>query len=90
MHGASCLALRAGLGSAAGRSAADAAKTASATSTSRSAPGRPTCGGCVRPLTGSKHWVEYEGTTVVRKVWNGDANLVELDVGGPAGRIEAL
>jgi hypothetical protein len=42
------------------------------------------------PLSGSKEWVEYEGTTVVRKVWNGRANLVELDVQGPAGRIEAL
>src|SRR5215207_880907 len=44
----------------------------------------------LRPLTGSNTWVEYEGTTVVRKVWNGRANLVELDVGGPAGRIEGL
>jgi hypothetical protein len=42
------------------------------------------------PLTGSTTWVEYEGTTVVRKVWDGRANLVELDVKGPAGRIEAL
>lgn len=44
----------------------------------------------VKPLTGSTTWVEYEGTTVVRKVWNGRANLVELDVKGSAGRIEAL
>jgi hypothetical protein len=44
----------------------------------------------LHPLTGSTTWVEYEGTTVVRKVWNGRANLVELDVAGPAGRIEAL
>ena len=44
----------------------------------------------VRPLTGSTTWVEYNGTTVVRKVWNGKANLVELDVSGTAGRIEAL
>jgi hypothetical protein len=43
-----------------------------------------------KPLTGSIDWVEYEGTTVVRKVWNGAANLVELDVDGPAGRIQAL
>jgi hypothetical protein len=34
--------------------------------------------------------VEYEGTTVVSKVWDGRANLVELDVKGPAGAIEAL
>lgn len=44
----------------------------------------------LRPLTGSTTWVEYEGTTVVRKVWNGRANLVELDVNGSAGRIEGL
>ena len=44
----------------------------------------------VRPLTGSTTWVEYDGTTVVRKVWNGRANLVELEVDGPAGHIEAL
>lgn len=42
------------------------------------------------PLTGDTTWVEYTGTTVVRKVWDGRANLVELDVAGPAGRIEAL
>jgi hypothetical protein len=44
----------------------------------------------LRPLTGSNTWVEYDGTTVVRKVWNGRANLVELDVAGPSGHIEAL
>lgn len=44
----------------------------------------------VHPLTGSKTWAEYDGTTVVRKVWNGRANLVELEVEGPAGHIEAL
>lgn len=44
----------------------------------------------LRPLTGSTIWVEYEGTTIVRKVWNGRANLVELDVAGPAGHIEGL
>jgi hypothetical protein len=43
---------------------------------------------CLRPLTGSNEWVEYDGTSIVSKVWNGDANLVELDVTGPAGRIE--
>jgi hypothetical protein len=44
----------------------------------------------LKPLTGSTSWVEYEGTTVVRKVWDGRANLVELDVEGPEGRLEAL
>jgi hypothetical protein len=44
----------------------------------------------LRPLTGSTTWVEYEGTTVVRKVWNGRANLVELVADGPAGHFEGL
>jgi len=44
----------------------------------------------VGPLSGSTDWVEYQGTTVVREVWGGRANLVELDVDGPAGRIEGL
>ena len=42
------------------------------------------------PLSGSSTWVEYEGTSVVRKVWDGRANLVELDVEGSTGRIEGL
>ncbi len=44
----------------------------------------------VRPMTGSTTWVEYDGTSVARKVWNGKANLLELDVSGPSGRIEGL
>lgn len=44
----------------------------------------------MRPLTGSTTWVEYQGTTVVRKVWDGRANLVELEVDGPAGHIQGL
>ena len=43
-----------------------------------------------RPLTGSTRWLEYEGTSVVRAVWDGRANLGELAVQGPAGRIEGL
>ena len=42
------------------------------------------------PLTGSATWVEYDGISVVRKVWNGRANLVELKVDGPAGQVEGL
>ena len=42
------------------------------------------------PLTGRSTWVEYEGTSVVRAVSGGRANLVELDVAGPAGRIEGV
>lgn len=44
----------------------------------------------LNPLTGSTTWVEYEGTTIVRRVWNGRANLVELVADGPAGHFEGL
>lgn len=49
----------------------------------------------VHPLSGSRslgagEWTEYEGTTTVRKVWNGRANLVELVADGPAGHFEGL
>jgi hypothetical protein len=43
-----------------------------------------------RPLSGSTTWLEYEGTTVVSKILDGRANLVELKVNGPAGRLEGL
>src|SRR5690348_10196565 len=42
------------------------------------------------PLSGSHTWVEYDGTSVVRPVWSGRGNLVELEVYGPAGHIEGL
>jgi hypothetical protein len=44
----------------------------------------------MHPLTDSKTWVEYDGTTVVRKVWDGRANLVELVADGRAGHFEGL
>jgi hypothetical protein len=44
----------------------------------------------LHPLTGSTTWVEYEGTSVVRELWGGRANLVELEVDGSAGHVEAL
>jgi len=44
----------------------------------------------LHPLTGSQTWVEYDGTTIVRPVWEGAGNLVELVVDGPAGHFEGL
>jgi hypothetical protein len=44
----------------------------------------------LHPLTGSNNWVEYDGTTVVRKVWGGGANLVELKADSSAGYFEGL
>ena len=43
-----------------------------------------------RPLSGTTTWLRYDGTTVVTKVLDGRANLVELKVDGPAGRLEGL
>jgi hypothetical protein len=44
----------------------------------------------VHPLTGSTTWVEYAGTSDVRKIWDGRANMVELEVDGPGGHVEGL
>ncbi len=44
----------------------------------------------VRPLTGSSTWVEYDGISVVKKIWSGRANLLELGADGTAGHIEGL
>ena len=42
----------------------------------------------VHPLTGSDVWAQYDGTSVVSKIWNGRANLVELEADGPQGHLE--
>src|SRR6266481_3558423 len=44
----------------------------------------------VHPLTGSTKWVECDGTTVVRKVWDSKANLVELEADCPGGHFEGM
>ena len=44
----------------------------------------------VDPLSGTQTWVEYEGTTVVKKVFNGMANLVELTADGSAGHFKGI
>lgn len=43
-----------------------------------------------RPLSGSHEWVELSGTTVVRKLLDGRANIAELDIAGPSGRIQGV
>lgn len=41
----------------------------------------------LHPLSGSSTWVEYQGTDVVRRVWDGaNTGLIEAD--GPAGHLE--
>jgi hypothetical protein len=42
-------------------------------------------------LTGSTTWVEFDGTSVTRKVWDGRANLEEFETDSPdGGHIEGL
>jgi hypothetical protein len=42
------------------------------------------------PFTGPNTWSEYQGASVVQKIWNGKANIVELEVDGPTGHVEGL
>ena len=44
----------------------------------------------LHPLTGSTTWVEFEGTGVCYKVWDGRAELETIEVDGPTGHIEGL
>lgn len=41
----------------------------------------------LHPLTGSTTWVEYNGTDVVQKLWDG-GNMGRIQAEGPAGRLE--
>jgi hypothetical protein len=44
----------------------------------------------LHPLTGSNTWVDLEGTSIVRKVWDGRANLGELKVDNASAHLEGL
>jgi len=39
----------------------------------------------VHPLTGSTTWVEFDGISVTRKVWNGRSQLEEFETDSPDG-----
>src|SRR5215471_7736738 len=41
----------------------------------------------LHPLTGSTEWVDYHGTDVVRRIWDG-ANIAHIQADGPAGHLE--
>jgi hypothetical protein len=43
-----------------------------------------------QPFTGSTDYVEMHGTVTVRKVWNGRAQLEEIEVDGPTGHWQGL
>jgi hypothetical protein len=42
------------------------------------------------PLTGSTTWTTMEGTVVIRKVWDGRAQLEEIEADGSTGHFEGL
>jgi hypothetical protein len=44
----------------------------------------------LHPLTGSNTWVELDGSSVLRKIWGGHANLGELEVSNPTTHLEGL
>jgi hypothetical protein len=44
----------------------------------------------VHPLTGSQEWVEFNGTSVARKMWDGRANVDEFEADSPSGRIDGM
>jgi len=44
----------------------------------------------LHPLTSSTTWVELDGLTVVKKVWNGRANLAEYKASGSTGTVQLL
>jgi len=44
----------------------------------------------LHPLTGSTTWVDMDGVSIVKKVWDGRANLAEYKADGPAGHVELL
>ena len=44
----------------------------------------------LHPLTGSKEWVEFDGTSVTRKVWEGRSQLEEFETNGATGKVEGL
>ena len=44
----------------------------------------------VHPLSGSTTWVELNGTVTVRKVWDGRANLEELEASNGATHFQGL
>jgi hypothetical protein len=44
----------------------------------------------LHPLTGSNTWVEFDGTSITRKVWDGRSQIEEFETDGAGGHIEGL
>ena len=48
------------------------------------------CRRLLSPLTGSSEWIEFVGTNVVHKLWDGRANMDEFEADTPSGHIEGM
>lgn len=44
----------------------------------------------LHPLSGSTAWIEVDGTVTVRKIWEGRANLEEIESGNAATQFQGL
>jgi hypothetical protein len=44
----------------------------------------------LHPLTGSTNWIEFDGTSVTRRIWDGRAEIEQFEMDGAAGHIEGL
>lgn len=44
----------------------------------------------LQPMSGRQQWADYSGTSTIHPLLGGRANLVELEVAGPQGRIEGV
>jgi hypothetical protein len=42
------------------------------------------------PLSGSTTWIELDGTVTVRKIWDGRANLEEIEAGNGTAHLKGL
>lgn len=42
------------------------------------------------PLSGSKEWIEFDGTSVTQKIWDGRAQIEQFETDGAGGHIEGL
>jgi hypothetical protein len=40
------------------------------------------------PLTGSNHWIEFDGTSTTQRFWDGAAHLEQFETVGNTGKVE--
>jgi hypothetical protein len=44
----------------------------------------------LHPLSGKAEWVEFDGTSVTRPMWDGRANIEEFETTNASGRVEGM